>query len=121
MINLSSLGVTISDPGNVGFTTLELWDDNGTVGGGQFVINGVAQTGAHEIDVTPANVANTVFDVGTATTAGTDALFAQLQQNDGTVTGWKQFSVTVPAPTLAVHNFSTATPAQVRPSRCRTC
>ena len=54
-------------PGNVGYQKLELWDTNGRyrVGGGQFTINGVAQTGAHEIDVTPANVANVVFDVGT--------------------------------------------------------
>ncbi len=48
-----------------GYQKLELWDSNGTVAGGQFEVNGVAQTGGHEIDVTPANVANTVFDAGT--------------------------------------------------------
>ncbi len=70
-IALSSL-VSIADPGHVGYQKLELWDSNGTVAGGEFVVNGVAQTGGHEIDVAPANVANTVFDVGTA--GGSDTL-----------------------------------------------
>jgi hypothetical protein len=90
--------LTISDPGNVGFQKLELWDSHGTVTGGQFVVHGVAQTGGHEIDVTPANVANTVFDVGTS--GGTDTLWAQLQLNDGTLSGWQEFTVTAPAATV---------------------
>ncbi len=83
-INLSSL-VTISDPGNVGYQTLELWDLDGTVAGGQFVVNGTPQTGGHEIDVTPANVTGTVFAVA-GTSAGTDMLWARLLQADGTLT-----------------------------------
>lgn len=39
---LSTL-VTITDPDSVGYQRLELWDSNGTVGGGQFVINGGAE------------------------------------------------------------------------------
>ncbi len=105
-VALSSL-VTIADPGAVGYQKLELWDSNGTAAGGQFMVNGVAQTGGHEIDVAPANVANTVFDAGTA--GGTDTLWARLLQNDGTQTDWQLFTVTVPAPTLAVHDDSTAT------------
>ncbi len=62
-IALSSL-VSIADPGHVGYQKLELWDSNGTVAGGEFVVNGVAQTAGHEIDVAPANVVNTVFDAG---------------------------------------------------------
>jgi hypothetical protein len=92
-IALSNL-VTISDPGNVGYQKLELWDSIGTPAGGQFVVNGVAQTGGHEIDVSPANVANTVFNEGT--TGNTDTLWAQLMLNDGTVTGWQQFTVVDP-------------------------
>ena len=46
-------------------STAGLWDSDGTVAGGQFVVNGAAQTGGHEIDVSPANVANTVFDAST--------------------------------------------------------
>ena len=109
---LSSL-VTISDPNAVGYQKLELWDSNGTVSGGQFVVNGVAQTGGHEIDITPANVANTVFDVGTL--GGTDTLWAQLLQSDGTLSGWMQFSVTAPQlflPTLSVHNDGSAIAGQ---------
>src|SRR3984957_10605935 len=83
--------VTVSDPDSVGYQTLELWDDNGTAATGQFVVNGVAQTGSHEIDVTPANVANTVFDVGT--TGATDTLFARLLESSGTLTAWQQFTV----------------------------
>ena len=70
VINLSSL-LTIGDPGSVGYQKLELWDSNGTVGGGQFMVNSVVQTGGHEIDVSPANVANTVFDAGTLGRAAT--------------------------------------------------
>ena len=110
IISLSTL-VTVSDSANVGYQKLELWDSKGTAAGGQFVVNGVAQSGGHEIDVSPANVANTVFDAGTI--GGTDTLWAQLQQNDGTVTGWQQFTVTVPAPSLTVHNDSGVTPSQV--------
>ncbi len=109
---LSSL-VTISDPSNVGYQKLELWDSSGTPGGGQLVVNGQAQTGGHEIDVTPANVANTMFDVGTL--GGTDTLWAQLMQNDGTLTGWKQFAVTAPKiapPTLSVASNGSATRGQ---------
>jgi len=93
VINLSSL-VTIADSGNVGYQKLELWDSDGTAATGQFVVNGAAQTGNHEIDVTPANVANTVFDEGT--TGNTDTLWAQLLLNNGTLTGWQQFTVVDP-------------------------
>ena len=124
-IALSTL-VAIADPGNVGYQKLELWDSNGTVAGGQFVVNSVPQTGGHEIDVAPANFANTVFDAGTA--AGTDTLWAQLLQSNGQLTGWQPFSVTVPFPSLngdersqcdarsadcAVHLVTIADPAQV--------
>ena len=111
-LNLSSL-VTISDPGDVGYTKLELWDSNGTVAGGQFVVGGVAQTGGHEIDVTPANFANTVFDVGTL--GGTDALWARLLESDGTLTSWQSFTVTAPQathPSLTVSNDPSASQGQ---------
>ncbi len=115
VINLSSL-VTIADPGNVGYQKLELWDSNGTVAGGQFEVNGVAQTGGHEIDVTPANVANTVFDAGTV--GGTDTLWARLLQDDGTLTAWQPFTVTVPTPTLSVDQHRQRRP-RARSSICR--
>ena len=110
VLDLSSL-VTITDPGFVGYQQLELWDSNGTLAGGQFVVNGVPQTGGHEIDVSPANVANTVFDVGTA--GGTDTLWARLLQNDGSLTPWQQFSVTVPQPTLNVTSIGSAIGGEV--------
>ncbi len=93
VINLSSL-VTVSDAGAVGYQKLELWDSIGTAAGGQFVVNGVAQTGGHEIDVSPADVANTTFHEGT--TGNTDTLWARLLQNDGTLTAWQQFTVVDP-------------------------
>jgi hypothetical protein len=109
---LSSL-VTITDSTHVGYQKLELYDSDGTVAGGQFVINGVAQTGGHEIDVTPANVASTVFDTGTA--AGSDLLYAQLMFNDGTLSGWKSFTVNstgIPEPTIAVQGDPAVTGGQ---------
>jgi hypothetical protein len=108
-IALSNL-VSISDPAGISYSQLELWDSNGIAAGGQFVVNGVAQTGGHEIDVAPANVAGTLFDAGT--TAGTDPLYARLLQSNGQLTPWQQFSVTVPAPTLAVSSISNATRGQ---------
>jgi hypothetical protein len=115
---LSTL-VTIADPGFVSYQKLELWDSNGTVGGGQFVVNGMAQTGGHEMDITPANVAGTVFDAGTL--GGTDTLWARLFQDDGTLTSWQQFSVTAPQATLPSLTVSTNPQvAGARPWRCRT-
>ena len=108
-INLSTL-VSITDPDGVGYQKLELWDSNGTVAGGQFVVNGQAQTGGHEIDVAPANVGGTVFDVGTL--GGTDTLLAQLLLKNGQLSGWQQFTVTAPiarVPTLTVASRFDAT------------
>jgi ribosomal protein L6P/L9E len=112
VIALSTL-VAISDRFGLGFQNLELWDSSGTVAGGQFVVNGTPQTGGHEINVTPANVASTVFDVGTA--GGTDTLWAQLLQSNGQLTGWQEFTITAPMaqlPTLAVSSSSGATRGQ---------
>jgi hypothetical protein len=97
-VALSNL-VTISDPDQVGFQKLELWDSNGTVAGGQFVLNGMPQSGGHEIGVLPANVANAVFDVGS--TGASDTLWARLLQNDNTLTPWQQFTVTDPVTVAA--------------------
>ena len=83
VVDLSSL-VTIAAPGFVGYQQLQLWDSDGTVASGQFVVNGVAQTGGHVIDVSPANAANTVFDAGTS--GGTHTLWARLPQRNGTLT-----------------------------------
>src|SRR5205823_7840792 len=83
---LSNL-VTIADLGNVSYQKLELWDSNGTVTGGQFVVNGVAQTGGHERNVARRNAAHTlIYD---ATSGGTDTLWARLLQDDGTLTAWQ--------------------------------
>jgi probable HAF family extracellular repeat protein len=106
----------IMDRDNVGFQKLELADSNGTVTGGQFVVNGVAQSGGHEIDVAPADLSKTVYDVGTL--GGTDTLWARLQQINGVLTPWQQFTVTAPpdtAPTVAVANM-TATHLQNLPA-----
>jgi len=102
-VSLSSL-VTVLDPSNVGYQTLELWDSNGTPSGGELVVNGVGQTGGHEIDVAAANVNNTMYDVGSV--AGTDELWARLLQNDGTLTAWQQFTVTATQPDLVVSGIT---------------
>ena len=87
-----------------------MWDSKGTVAGGQFVVNGVAQTGGHEIDVQPVSVASTVFDVGTA--GGTDTLWARLLENNGTFTAWQKFTVSVPAPSFTVTSVPSASAGQ---------
>lgn len=112
-VALSTL-VTIADPDQVGFSKLELYDTNGTAAGGQFVINGVVQTGGHVIDVALADVANAVFDAGTL--GGTDMLYAQLLQSNGQVSGWKQFTVNAPVdtgPVVGPISNVTTVPAQI--------
>ena len=92
--------VTINDPNAAGYQKLELWELNGTVAGGRFVVNGLPQTGGQEIDLSSVDVAHTVFDVGTL--GGTDKLWARLLQNDGTLSKWQQFSVRAPTYTFSV-------------------
>jgi hypothetical protein len=101
LFNLSSY-FTISDPDSVGYQLLELWDSNGVPGLGQFFVNGVAQTGGHEIDVTPAAVAGTYFGVGHQS----DTFWARLKLNDGTLTDWQQFTVTVPEASLSMSSVA---------------
>ena len=111
-INLSSL-VTILDPNNVGYQELQLWDTNGTAATGEFMVNGVALPAGQWVNVSPANVANTVFDVGTL--GGSDTLYARLLENNGTLTASKSFTVTAPAatlPTVTVTNDLSATRGQ---------
>ena len=109
-INLSRL-ISVIDPSNVGYQTLELWDSKGTVTGGEFKVNGAVQPAGQIINVSPSNIANTVFYASTA--GGIDTLWAQLLESDGTLSGWQQFSVTVPAPTLSVSSVPSATKGQV--------
>ena len=79
-----------TDPDSIGFQTLHLWDSNGTVGGGRFVVNGMPQTGGHVIDVSPSDFASTVFKVGTL--GGTDQLWARFLQVNGELSSWTVLS-----------------------------
>ena len=105
-IALSTL-VTITDPDNVGYQKLELWDSNGTAQAGQFVINGSPQGGGHEIDVNPGDVGNSKFDVGTS--GATDTLWARLLQDNGTLTAWQHRSRT-PSPLPQARRSRSARP-----------
>ena len=114
-IALSDL-VKISDPDSIGFQTLHLWDSNGTVGGGRFVVNGMPQTGGHLIDVSPSDFASTAFKVGTL--GGTDQLWVQLLQVNGELSSWTPFTVTAPAaqlPSVAVQDDRSATAGESIP------
>jgi len=107
-IALTSL-LSISDPNGLGYQKLELWESLGSVAGDQFVVNGVTQGFGQKIDVAAADVANTTFDVGAM--GGTDKLWAQVVENDGTLSGWQQFNVTSPpdqTPVASVANFQYA-------------
>jgi ABC-2 family transporter protein len=87
--------VTVVDPENVGFQSVQLWDSNGTPAGGQFVIGETPQTGGHIIEIAPADLANTVFHVGTL--GATDLLWAQIVQSNGQASGWQPFKIEVAA------------------------
>ena len=108
-IALSTL-VRVTDTDSVGFQALHLWDSNGTIAGGRFVVGDVPQTGGHAITLTPSDVAKTVFNVGTL--GGTDQLWAQIVQANGELSSWAPFTVTAPVaqlPTLVVQDDRTAT------------
>src|SRR6185369_830384 len=62
-IALSNM-VTVSDPGHENYQTLQLWDSNGSSAGGLLVVNGVSQTGGHEIDISLTDAAITGFFAG---------------------------------------------------------
>ncbi|MFZ2139170.1 MAG: hypothetical protein WAV78_19940 [Xanthobacteraceae bacterium] len=76
-------------------------------------MNAKPQSGVTRIDVPSTAGSSIVFDAGTS--AGTDTLWARLLQNDGSSASWQQFTVTVPPPTLTVHNASGATPGRQIP------
>src|SRR4029077_3841565 len=107
-----SLGdlVSIADPDRVSFQKLELWDSyGGSALAGQFVVNGAPQGSGREIDVTPADVANTFFNAGSL--GGSDLLWAQLVESDGQLSGWKSFTVSAPParlPSFSVSGTSAA-------------
>ena len=57
------------------------------------MIGNSPQTGGHIIEVAPADLANTVFHVGTL--GATDQLWAQIVQSNGQASGWKPFNIEV--------------------------
>jgi hypothetical protein len=60
----------------------------------------IGNFGGHEIELSPADAARVVFDVGTA--GGTNVLWAQVQESNGQETGWQRFTVTAPPDTAPV-------------------
>ena len=55
------------------------------------------RAGGHEIDVTPANVANTVFDVGAS--GGKRCPVGSPSPKNGQLTTWQSYTVTAPIDT----------------------
>src|SRR5665647_3470286 len=100
----SLFGVTDADGDTI--TTYALYD---ATGNGHFVVNGVTQSTAVEIDLTAAQLAQTVYRSG----SGTDQLYARA--NDGALwSAWQGFTVTAPvdhAPVVSASNV-TATHGQ---------
>src|SRR5213078_2177296 len=81
-------------------------------GGGQFVLNGVAQPNGQEIDVTAAQLPQLKYQAG----SGTDTLW--VKANDGFEWGnWSSaFTVTAPpdqAPVVTASNLTTTLGAQL--------
>jgi hypothetical protein len=101
-IPLSTL-VSVTDPSNASYQ-LQLWDSNGTAASGEFLINGVAQSANHAIDV-PAG-ADVVFE--SASTGESDTLWARLIQANGTSSTWQEFVVTDPVDVAPNSTFEVA-------------
>ena len=107
---LSSL-FQFSDP-DAGDTLqhVQVWDDTSDPASGHFVINGVAQSAGHPIDLTLAQVAQTVFQ--TAAAGSTDDVYVRV--SDGTAwSDWRWIHLRAPdhAPTVGVQDL-TATKGQ---------
>jgi VCBS repeat-containing protein len=126
-VAVSSL-FTVADANSDTITKYQLWDDNGARGTGDdhsspdntghFVVNGVAETAGHAIDVSAAEIANSVFANGTV--GSTEILWERAF--DGTDwSNWTSVSITethnaaVPgneAPTVAVGDITVTTSAE---------
>lgn len=100
---LSSLFSTSDSDGDA-ITGYQIWDSTVGENSGRFMINGQAAAENKAIDVSPADLANTVFQSG----SGTDQLW--IRATDGTTWSvWKSFEVSAPmnkAPTVAVHDIT---------------
>ena len=111
VLDLSSL-ITATDPGFVGYQQLELWDFNGTAG--RWSVCGQGS------DAEPADTRSTsrrpmrrTQCLTLANREDTDTLWARLLENDGSLTPWQPFSVTVPQPTLNVTSIGSAIGGEV--------
>jgi Ca2+-binding RTX toxin-like protein len=94
---------TATDP-DVGdqITGYQVYDGTDTPGSGYFVINGVAQTTGHAIDVSSTDLATTTFRTGSVPT--TDTLWVRATDSV-TWSDWHQFHVTAPAgPAMTASN-----------------
>jgi len=110
-VALSSL-FQFSDP-DAGDTLqhVQVWDDTSDPASGHFVVNGVAQSAGHPIDLTLAQVAQTVFQ--TAAAGSTDDVYVRV--SDGAAwSDWRWIHVSAPdhAPTVGVQDLMVATKGQ---------
>ena len=101
---------SVTDADGDSIATYAFWDNG--AGGGQFVLNGVAQPNGREIDVTAAQLPQLSYQAG----SGTDTLW--VKANDGVEWGnWSSgFTVTAPpdqAPVVTASNLVTTLGAQL--------
>jgi microcystin-dependent protein len=107
---LASSLFSASDPEGDSITSYAFWDNG--AGGGQLMLNGVAQPNGQEIDVTAAQLPQLIYQAS----SGTDTLW--VKASDGLVwSGWSSpFTVTAPpdqAPVVTGSNLGTTLGAQL--------
>ncbi len=95
---------SVTDPDGDTITEYALYD---ATGNGHFVVNGITQPSSTEIDLTPTQLAQTVYQSG----SGSDQLYARAY--DGVLwSTWQPFTVTAPpdhAPVVTASNAAVAT------------
>lgn len=97
---------TTADANGDAIVKYQFWDDSAAAASGSWVVNGVAQTTNHAIDVAASDLANTVYRAGTT---ANDSIW--VRASDGVAwSDWKQITVTGTnhAPVVTGDNMSIA-------------
>src|SRR3984893_14869230 len=88
---------SVTDPDNNPITAYEFWDSTRDPNSGHFVVNGVVEPAGTVIDVTAAQLAQTMFVTGSVSNAVQVRAFDGINWSAGASFAWAPFNFNVPA------------------------